>query len=173
VKAVTFSTVKWPHLNEGRRDTVVVRCSIGRFRDEHLLQRPDEDLRAVAIAEMADVCHAGELPVETRISRWGGGLPQYNVGHADLVARVRGAVAGQPGLALAGAAYDGLGIPTCVATARSAAARILEHLRSGGGSEHVSDGAAGAEAESAGPEQGDPLHDVVGLPGEESGRGRP
>ena len=164
VKAVTFSTIKWPHLAEGRRDMVVVRCSIGRFREEHLLQRSDEDLKAIAIAEMADVCHAQELPVATRVTRWGGGLPQYNVGHADRVARVRAAVAAHPGLAVAGAAYDGLGIPACVATARSAASRVLEHLRIAAESKHGSDGAAGGEVEGAGTEQGDPLHDVVRFP---------
>ncbi|HEX2315699.1 MAG TPA: protoporphyrinogen oxidase, partial [Thermomonospora sp.] len=93
VKAVTFSSVKWPHLTEQAPDLVVARCSIGRFGEEHVLQRPDEDLSAAAIAELAEVCGVRELPVETRVSRWGGGLPQYMVGHADRVARVRAAVA--------------------------------------------------------------------------------
>jgi oxygen-dependent protoporphyrinogen oxidase len=60
---------------------------------------------------------------------WGGGLPQYNVGHLDRVARIRAAVAAQPGLAVAGAAYDGVGIPACVGTARAAADQVLRHLR--------------------------------------------
>ena len=64
----------------------------------------------------------------TRVSRWGGGLPQYTVGHLDRVARIRSAVAGQPGLAVCGAAYDGIGIPACVATAQAAAAQIAAHL---------------------------------------------
>jgi oxygen-dependent protoporphyrinogen oxidase len=97
VKAVTFSTVKWPHLTGPRGGMVVVRCSIGRFRDEQLLQRSDEELRAVAMAELAETCAVGELPIETRVTRWGGGLPQYNVGHADRVGRIRSAIAAGPG----------------------------------------------------------------------------
>lgn len=54
------------------------------------------------------------------------------MGHLDRIARIRGAVAGLPGLALCGAAYDGLGIPACVSTARTAAARILDHLNPAG-----------------------------------------
>ncbi len=129
VKAVTFSSVKWPHL---ARDLVILRCSIGRVGEEHLLQRDDADLVALAQAEMAEVMGVRELPVDTRVTRWGGGLPQYNVGHLDRVARVHAAVAGQPALAVCGAAYDGLGIPACVATARTAASRILDHLARGG-----------------------------------------
>ncbi|NUP81164.1 MAG: protoporphyrinogen oxidase [Nonomuraea sp.] len=125
VKAVTFSSVKWPHLTG---DLLIVRCSIGRIGEEHLLQRDDGELVSLATAEMADVMGARGLPADTRVTRWGGGLPQYNVGHLDRVARVRAAVSGAPGLAVCGAAYDGIGIPACVGTARTAAARILDHL---------------------------------------------
>jgi oxygen-dependent protoporphyrinogen oxidase len=168
VKAVTFSTVKWPHLAERRPGTVIVRCSIGRFGDEYLLQRSDDDLKAMAMAELAATCGAGELPIDHRITRWGGGLPQYTVGHADRVARIRSAVAGLPGLAVAGAAYDGLGIPACIASGRSAASRVLDHLNSRGESSHGDDG----QAQGTGPQPGDPLHDVVGLQGAEPDRGR-
>ncbi|WP_262379447.1 protoporphyrinogen oxidase [Nonomuraea sp. PA05] len=125
VKAVTFSSVKWPHLT---KDLVILRCSIGRIGEEHLLQREDAELVSLAMAEMGDVMGVRGLPFDTRVTRWGGGLPQYNVGHLDRVARVRAAVSVEPGLAVCGAAYDGIGIPACVGTARTAAARILDHL---------------------------------------------
>ena len=64
----------------------------------------------------------------TRVTRWGGALPQYTVGHLDRVARIRAAVATQPGLAICGAAYDGVGIPACVATARTATDQVLAFL---------------------------------------------
>jgi oxygen-dependent protoporphyrinogen oxidase len=128
VKAVTFSTTKWPHLIDGAPGTVVVRCSIGRHGDEQLLQRPDDELKAMAMTELARTVGVIELPLDFRVTRWGGGLPQYTVGHLDRVARIRAAVAGQPGLAVCGAAYDGVGIPACIATARAAAARVLGGL---------------------------------------------
>ncbi|MFG2015505.1 protoporphyrinogen oxidase [Actinomadura geliboluensis] len=144
VKAVTFSSVKWPHLRERDPGVIAVRCSVGRLGEERTLQRSDEELAATAMAELAATCGVTELPAESRVTRWGGGLPQYNVGHADRVAKVRAAVAGTPGLAVAGAAYDGLGIPACIASARAAATRVLDHLRSREGVEH---GRSGGQAE--------------------------
>jgi oxygen-dependent protoporphyrinogen oxidase len=127
VKAATFSTVKWPHL--ARQAPVhVVRCSIGRSGDVAVLQRDDQDLAVLAAAELGDALGITAQPVARRVTRWGGGLPQYNVGHLGRVARVRAAVAEQPGLAIAGAAFDGVGIPACAATAKSAAAQVTAYL---------------------------------------------
>ena len=131
VKAVTFSTVKWPHLRDAAAGLVIVRCSLGRVGEEALLQSADEELAAVAAADLAAATGARGAPVATRVTRWGGGLPQYTVGHLDRVARIRAAVAGQPGLAVCGAAYDGIGIPACVATAQAAAGQIAGYLRDG------------------------------------------
>jgi protoporphyrinogen/coproporphyrinogen III oxidase len=127
VKAATFSTVKWPHL--ARYAPVhVVRCSVGRFGETALLQRDDADLAELAAAELAGAIGITARSVEQRVTRWGGALPQYTVGHLDRVRRIRAAVAAQPGLAVAGAAYDGVGIPACVATAKAAAAQVLGYL---------------------------------------------
>jgi oxygen-dependent protoporphyrinogen oxidase len=129
VKAVTFSTAKWPHLRDNGAGLVVVRCSLGRAGEEALLQSDDTELAGLAAADLAAATGARGAPVVTRVTRWGGGLPQYSVGHLDRVARIRSAVAAQPGLAVCGAAYDGIGIPACVATAQAAAAQIAAHLR--------------------------------------------
>jgi protoporphyrinogen/coproporphyrinogen III oxidase len=135
VKAVTFSTAKWPHLIDGAPGMVVIRCSIGRYGEEHVLQRSDDELKAMAMTELARTVGVSELPVDVRITRWGGALPQYSVGHLARVARIRAAVAGVPGLALCGAAYDGVGIPACIASARAAAARVQDDLARRGQSE--------------------------------------
>jgi protoporphyrinogen/coproporphyrinogen III oxidase len=127
VKAATFSTVKWPHL-AGHAPVHVVRCSIGRIGETALLQRDDEDLAGVAAAELADAIGITASSVAHRVTRWGGALPQYNVGHLERVAAIRAAVAAQPGLAVAGAVYDGVGIPACVATAKAATQQVLAYL---------------------------------------------
>ena len=127
VKAATFSTVKWPHL-AAQAPVHVVRCSIGRSGDVAVLQRDDADLAAVAEAELAGAIGLTAKSVAQRVTRWGGALPQYNVGHLDRIAAIRTAVAKQPGLAVAGAAYDGVGIPACIATAKAAAAQATAHL---------------------------------------------
>ncbi|HEX6525743.1 MAG TPA: protoporphyrinogen oxidase [Streptosporangiaceae bacterium] len=136
VKAVTFSTVKWPHLLHpdlaDPRDPIdIVRCSVGRIGEETLLQRDDADLAALAAAELAAATGVQGAPVATRVTRWGGALPQYTVGHLDRVARIRAAVADLPGLAVCGAAYDGVGIPACIATARAAVGQITAAASTG------------------------------------------
>ena len=68
-------------------------------------------------------------PAATRVTRWGGGLPQYTVGHLDRVRRIRAGIATQPGLAVCGAAYEGIGIPACIASARLAADQVVGYLR--------------------------------------------
>jgi protoporphyrinogen/coproporphyrinogen III oxidase len=126
VKAVTFSTTKWPHL---AGDYAIVRCSVGRIGEEAVLQRDDADLIALAHGELATSTGLSARPSAARVTRWGGALPQYTVGHLDRVARIRAAIEAQPGLAVAGAAYDGVGIPACVATARAAADSITTWLK--------------------------------------------
>jgi protoporphyrinogen/coproporphyrinogen III oxidase len=132
VKAATFSTVKWPHLAAapapGAEALEIVRCSVGRIGEEALLQRDDDDLASLAAAELTEATGVRGAPVATRVTRWGGALPQYTVGHLDRVARIRATMATQPGLAVCGAAYDGVGIPACVATARTAVDQILAFL---------------------------------------------
>ncbi|MFC4564744.1 protoporphyrinogen oxidase [Nocardiopsis mangrovi] len=133
IKAATFSSVKWPWLAERLAarpgpETVVIRCSIGRVGEEAVLQRPDDDLAALAVADLADICGISGPPADIRVTRWGGGLPQYDAGHAARVGRARAALAGHPALALCGAAYDGVGIPACIAGATGAAERIAAAL---------------------------------------------
>jgi oxygen-dependent protoporphyrinogen oxidase len=130
VKAVTYSTVKWPHLVDPRDPVDIVRCSVGRIGEESVLQRDDADLVALAAAELAGETGAQGPPVDTRVTRWGGGLPQYTVGHLDRVTAIRDSVGTQPGLAVCGAAYAGVGIPACVGTARAAAEEIQRFVRS-------------------------------------------
>jgi len=124
VKAVTYSTVKWPHLLD---ELEIVRCSVGRFGEEALLQREDADLVSLAASDLAAASGVSGAPVSSRVTRWGGALPQYTVGHLDRVARVRAAL--PAALAVCGAAYDGVGIPACAATARTAADTVMEWLK--------------------------------------------
>jgi oxygen-dependent protoporphyrinogen oxidase len=52
-------------------------------------------------------------------------MPRYTRGHLDHVAAAEAALAPFPGIALAGAAYRGVGIPDCVTQGRAAAERVL------------------------------------------------
>ena len=68
---------------------VVLRCSLGRHREEQTLQRTDEELVEVALADLTDAIGLSVRPVDTHVQRWGGALPQYAVGHLDRVATIR------------------------------------------------------------------------------------
>ena len=134
VKAATFSTVKWPHLAQAAdpADPVhVVRCSVGRSGDVAVLQRDDDDLAALAAAEFAESIGLTAPPVARRVTRWGGGLPQYNVGHLDRVAGIRAAVAAQPGLAVGGRRLRRRRHPGLRRHCRQAADQVINHLRAG------------------------------------------
>jgi oxygen-dependent protoporphyrinogen oxidase len=128
VKAVTFASSKWAHV--GSADVVIVRCSIGRHGDVADLQRDDADLVSAAAAELTAYAGYRGAPVESRVTRWGGALPQYAVGHLDRVARIRASVAELPGLAVCGATYDGVGVPACIRSAHQAVAEVLAAVSS-------------------------------------------
>jgi oxygen-dependent protoporphyrinogen oxidase len=125
VKALTIFTTKWGHLT--RPDGLaVLRASIGRYRDTAALQHTDEDLAALVHGELGVLLGAAlPVPEWVRVTRWGGALPQYAPGHLDRVAAARAALADLPGIALAGAAYDGVGIPACVRSGWAAADQLL------------------------------------------------
>ena len=128
VKAVTLSSVKWPWLAADARDLVLLRASLGRHRDEAELQHDDAELVQSVMVELGEAVGVRGRPVDSRVTRWGGALPQYPVGHADRMARVFAAVEAVPGLAVCGAAYDGIGVVACIAAARRAATRVLDGL---------------------------------------------
>jgi oxygen-dependent protoporphyrinogen oxidase len=125
VKAATFFTTKWPHLAGG---PVLVRASLGRYGDTSALGLTDEGLVDLVRDELSRLIGSAlPAPLMSRTTRWGGGLPQYGVGHVAGVAAVRAAL--PPSLALAGAAHDGVGIAACVRSGEAAAAQVWETLR--------------------------------------------
>lgn len=129
VKGATYSSNKWGWVSEADPALVLVRVSLGRYGEERDLQRDDVDLAAVALADLRAATGVVSAPVDTRVTRWGGGLPQYAVGHLDRVAAIRGGLDALPGVAVCGAAYDGLGVPACIASAGAAVTQVVGDLR--------------------------------------------
>lgn len=142
VKAATMLTSKWGWLAVAAgSDRVVVRASVGRQGEEAVLQRDTGDLLDAVAADFAGLTGASEQPLAARFSRWGGGLPQYQVGHLERVERARSAAEAMPGLVVCGAAYDGIGVTACVAGAQAAATRLSAWLTA---RENVDHGRTGA-----------------------------
>ncbi|HEX4727544.1 MAG TPA: protoporphyrinogen oxidase [Jatrophihabitans sp.] len=126
-KAMTFSSQKWPGVG-AESGVSLLRASLGRAGEQWVLQRTDDELVAIVGKELAALTGLEATPLDTQVQRWGGGLPQYAVGHLDRVSRIRNAVARVPGLAVCGASYDGVGIPACIGSGHIAADRVLGTL---------------------------------------------
>ncbi|MEV5135814.1 protoporphyrinogen oxidase [Streptomyces sp. NPDC053705] len=128
IKAATFSSNKWQWVADAAPDLFVLRTSVGRYGEEEHLHREDSELVAVSLGDLATAAGLTARPVDTEVTRWIGGLPQYPVGHLGRVSRIRDEVAKLPGLRVCGAVYDGVGIPACVASAHRAADEIVQDL---------------------------------------------
>ncbi|GAB3749954.1 protoporphyrinogen oxidase [Microlunatus parietis] len=139
IKAFTHSSFKWDWVADAARaawgaGAAVIRASVGRIGEERLLQLDDERLAARTYAEARDLVPgwAGTELITHAVTRFGGGLPQYLVGHVDLVRRLRAAVGAQPGLAVCGALLDGVGIAACIGSGLAAAETIMNDRSSTG-----------------------------------------
>ena len=125
IKAATFSSAKWAWSAESGK--TVVRASVGRHRDDRALLHDDAEIAKLALADLHEATGTVlTTPIDWHVQRWDAALPQYAVGHVDRIARVRADIARQPGLAVCGPAYDGVGIAPCVASAMRAV-RELAH----------------------------------------------
>ncbi|MFE6176535.1 protoporphyrinogen oxidase [Streptomyces sp. NPDC056464] len=129
IKASTFASQKWGWIADEDPDTLVLRTSVGRYGETEILGRDDDHLVEVSRRDLKEATGLDAAPLQTRVTRWTDGLPQYPVGHHARVARVREHVAGVPGLAVCGAQYDGVGIPACIASAYAAVDRLDGDLR--------------------------------------------
>lgn len=126
IKGSTFSSQKWDWLGETGR--TVLRASVGRAGDAGLLHQDDASVAAAAIADLGRALGRLPEPVQWHVQRWGGALPQYEVGHLDRVAVVDRAIAAVPGLEVCGAAYRGVGVPAVIGSAQDAVRRLLGDL---------------------------------------------
>jgi oxygen-dependent protoporphyrinogen oxidase len=123
--AVSFATSKWAHLGAADPATVLLRASAGRTGDDRAIDLDDDDVVARMLADLDELLDLDGDPLEVRIARWRDGFPQYEPGHLDRVAAVEAGVAASlPGVALAGAAHRGIGIPACIRQGRAAARHL-------------------------------------------------
>ncbi|MFG2731375.1 protoporphyrinogen oxidase [Streptomyces canus] len=128
IKASTFASQKWGWIADENPDVLVLRTSVGRHGETKILERDDTGLVDVSRHDLREATGLDATPLETRVTRWTDGLPQYPVGHHARVARIREHVAKLPGLAVCGAQYDGVGIPACIASAYAAVDQIQGDL---------------------------------------------
>ena len=128
--ACTWSSNKFA--SRAPEGSVLVRGFVGGWRDAKILELEDDELLELLRGEMARLLggvFAGDEPATiSHVARWPEGTPLYQVGHRQWLAKLAAAGKTTPGLWLAGAPYDGVGIPDCIHQARNAASEIVRYL---------------------------------------------
>ncbi len=124
ISACTFSSNKWPgHAPSGYQ---LVRCFMGRRGDEGILELEDEKIAEIALEELGEIVRLRSAPIFYRVFRWWKAMPQYRVGHLELVEEIKREA--PAGLHPAGASLNGIGIPDCIRQGQEAALKALNGL---------------------------------------------
>ncbi len=123
ILAISFSSRKYAHrAPEGK---TLLRVFVGGARRADLAEMPDDQLLPLVRRHTEKLLDIQGEPAFYDIAHWPGTMPQYHVGHKDLVAGIETRVASIDNLQLAGNAYHGVGIPDCIHGGELAAENIL------------------------------------------------
>jgi oxygen-dependent protoporphyrinogen oxidase len=117
--AATFVHNKFPH--RAPSDCALIRCFLGGTRDEQVLQLSDEQILRTIREELRQIIGLTAEPLFSRVYKWKATMAQYNVGHLERLERIERLRRQLPGLALAGNAYRGIGVPDCIRSGQEAA----------------------------------------------------
>jgi oxygen-dependent protoporphyrinogen oxidase len=88
----------------------------------------DSELIGNVVSDLRRMVGVRSQPAYTRVVRWREAIPQYEPGHRERVEAARAALAPLPGLAVAGSAYDGVGVPEVIESGARAARTLLAQL---------------------------------------------
>jgi oxygen-dependent protoporphyrinogen oxidase len=131
ISACTWYSTKWPWVVTD--DRIVVRCVIGRAGRDPGLQVDDDELLTRARRDLEVIHGSSAEPTDSLVTRWDRAIPQYEVGHLELVDGIDAGLARSGAIVVTGAGYRGSGIPDCIAQANSAAERLGALVQAGGG----------------------------------------
>lgn len=127
--ACTWTSTKFPH--RAPAGHALLRVFIGRAGRMDDPNLDEESLIEIARQELADTLGIRSTPILARVARWPRSMPQYNLGHPERLRAIAERLGSLPGLRLAGAAYNGIGIPDCIRSGERAAAEVFEVLKAG------------------------------------------
>jgi len=119
ISACTWVSSKWQH--RAPSDTALFRAFLGGATDPSAALLSDEELAAVAVADVSKVVGASGSPAFVRVQRWPNAGAQHNVGHRSRLQQIEIRLRALPGLFVAGSGFRSIGIPDCVADGRAAA----------------------------------------------------
>ena len=128
ILSASFSSVKFP--GRAPQGYELIRVFVGGACQSELVQLPDKPLRALVTKELEQLLSIRGQPVFDHIHRWPPVMPQYHVGHCELVEQIHAKTAKISGLELAGNWDAGIGIPHCIHSGQQAAEQIVQAVRS-------------------------------------------
>ncbi len=110
---------------------VLIRVFVGGALQPKLGALPDDEIRKLVLQELGELIGLAGEPEFFDVVRWLGMMPQYHVGHLDLVANIEQRAAAIGHFALAGNAFRGVGIPLCIRSGERAAERVAQNAECG------------------------------------------
>jgi protoporphyrinogen/coproporphyrinogen III oxidase len=127
VTTVSWVSSKWPYRAPPHQ--VLIRASMGTTGNHAPIDPSDDTLVAWADNDLRDLLGVREAPLATHVSRWPRAMPQFHVGHLELMAQIERRLASVPGLFISAAGFRGVGIPDCISDAQATARALAEHVR--------------------------------------------
>jgi oxygen-dependent protoporphyrinogen oxidase len=121
-----FASAIFPDRAPARFSLFSVRT--GGARHPEMANLPDEELTALAHADLRGLLGLMAPPAFAHIARHERGLPQYTLGHMDRVAAVEAGERRYPGLYFHGNAYHNAGVPELISRSGQLARRLAEEL---------------------------------------------
>lgn len=127
ITACTWTHKKWPHTTPDGK--ALIRCYVGRAGDDSIVDQSDDAIITSVLHDLKRISDISGDPEFYRITRWKDAMPQYTVGHRSRVEKLKRHLDTHfPGIVLAGAAYEGIGIPDCIRQGKTAAEQTLRHV---------------------------------------------
>jgi len=125
--ACSFSSEKF----EGRApyDSVLMRCFVGGALNQVFLENDDQEIINVVKNELHLIMKISKEPYFTHIKRSPRSMPQYNVGHSEILSNIKNLLSKHENLELAGNSYEGVGLPDCINSGERAANNLVNQLK--------------------------------------------
>jgi oxygen-dependent protoporphyrinogen oxidase len=129
ITACTWTHKKWPGTTPDGK--ALLRTYVGRINDQEAVNLSDEEIIQIALTDLHKTMNMTEKPEFTIVTRYQNLMPQYNIGHIQMMESVKRSLAQElPGVFLAGGSFEGLGIPGCIDQGINAAEKILKLIES-------------------------------------------
>lgn len=128
ILAVSFTSRKFA--GRAPPGCVQLRTFVGGATQPEMLEKSDGELIAVVRSELEEILGVRGREDFALVARYERAMPQYQVGHLELIDEIERRVAKHAGLELAGNAYRGVGLPDCIHSGEQAAERLVNQIAS-------------------------------------------